>query len=114
MSIYATGWSIMVPTGSWGSPEWVEVYVQFVPCHIGHPKEYPEGDPYSEFLPPPVTDEEYEQEIPRAAVIVQSGRTEKEGQRYVDPVLVLSGREYLSLPFAEMLQRIYQGVKKPS
>ncbi len=113
MSIYATLWEIKVPRRHEFDDEWVEVYAQAVPPHIGHPSHYPEGDPYADFLPPVVQQYDPESNNPeqyRAVVIVQEGRAEKEGQRYTDPLLVLSGKEYASIPFHELLDRIHRAI----
>jgi len=45
MSIYATLWEIKIPRRHAFDEEWVEVYAQAVPAHIGHPSDYPAGDP---------------------------------------------------------------------
>lgn len=113
MSIYATLWEIKVPRRHRYDDEWVEVFAQAVPAHIGHPSTYPEGDPYADFLPPVVR--EYDPEtgnapFNRAVVILQEGRDKKDIQRYVDPLLVLSGEEYARIPFPELLERIYQAI----
>jgi len=97
MSIYSTLWEIQVPRHHYFDEEWVEVYAQAVPPHIGHPSQYPEGDPYRDFLPPVV--ENYDPEtgnapFDRAVVIVQRGRDKKDIQRYVDPLIVMTGEEY--------------------
>src|SRR5687768_468358 len=102
MSIYSTLWEIKIPKRHPFDEEWVEVHAQAVPAHIGHPSHYPAGDPYSEFLPPVV--QEYDPETDttphyRAVVIVQKGRDKKDGQRYVDPLIVMSGDEYAAVPF---------------
>jgi len=113
MSIYATLWEIKVPRGHAFDEEWMEVYAQAVPAHIGHPSGYPEGDPYSDFLPPVVQNYDAEtDEAPfhRAVVIVQKGRDRKDVQRYVDPLLVLSGEEYARIPFEELLERIHKAI----
>lgn len=112
MSIYATGWSIRLEMhppcslsfgrGEAYNPFYAEIYVQFVPGHIGHPSEYDE-DPYSEFLPPVVKDPDET----RAAVILLKGFDKKEVQRYLTPLLVLSGQEYAEAKFAELLADIY-------
>jgi hypothetical protein len=90
MSIYATLWEIKVPLRHEFDKEWVGVFAQAVPPHIGHPSGYPEGDTYGDFLPPVVMDYNPEQwddtQIQRAVVIVQRGRDRKEGQVYVDPL----------------------------
>src|SRR5437588_10636452 len=113
MSIYATKWEIMVPRRHSFDDEWVRVFAQAVPPHIGHPSEYPDGDPYIEFLPPAVQD--YDPEagtapFDRAVVIVQERRNEKIGQRYTDPLLVVSGEEYARIPFQELLDRIHKAI----
>src|SRR5207248_1474817 len=101
MSIYATLWEIMVPRRHCFDDEWVEVYAQAVPPHIGHPSHYPEGDLYGDFLPPVVQDYDPEtddwQGPYRAVVILQKGRDEKDVQRYVDPLMVLTGEEYAEM-----------------
>jgi hypothetical protein len=43
-------------------------------------------------------------------VIVQEGRDEKDGQRYVDPLLVMSGEEYTRIPFKALLDRIHKAM----
>ena len=112
MSIYATLWEIKVPRRHAFDDEWVEVYAQAVPPHIGHPSHYPEGDPYGDFLPPVVQD--YNPETGegsyRAVVIVQQDRSEKDIQRYVDPLIVMSGEEYARVGFAELLDRIHRAM----
>jgi hypothetical protein len=123
VSIYATLWVIRLEKpgppilflrAGDSPPEagWVEVFAQGVPPQIGQPSEGYECDPYEAFLPPLVDPYDPEDpEIPyRAVVIVQRGRHRKEGQRYVDPVLILSGAEYRRTPFPDLLQRIYQGI----
>lgn len=132
MSIYATLWniqvSIMVPatkptmefelSKERGYREiewrWVEVYAQSVPPHIGHPSSYPDGDPYADFLPPVVEHdpEDLEAIFPaRAVVILDEDHDEKDGQRYVNPLMVLTGVEYESMKFGELLGRIEEAVQ---
>jgi hypothetical protein len=113
VSIYATLWEIMVPRRHEFDDEWVKVFAQAVPAHIGHPSEYPEGDLYADFLPPVVQDynpETGEAPFHRAIVIVQEGRDKKDVQRYVDPLLVMSGEEYSRIPFQELLERIHRAM----
>ena len=57
MSIYATLWQLRFPrTGdAYERCEWVDVFAQGVPAHIGTPTPgygYEAGDPYHAFLPP--------------------------------------------------------------
>jgi|SRR5437899_2208602 len=113
MSIYATLWEIQVPRRHFFDTEWVRICAQSVPAHIGHPSEYPGGDPFAAFLPPIVP--EYDPktgEAPydRAVVIVQEGRERKDGQRYVDPLMTLTGEEYSQITFKELLDRIHKAV----
>jgi hypothetical protein len=113
MSIYATKWEIMVPRHHCFDDEWVRVYAQAVPPHIGHPSEYPDGDPYADFLPPVVHD--YDPTtgaapFDRAVVVVQEGRDKKIVQRYADPLLILSGEEYMRIPFQVLLDRIHKAI----
>jgi hypothetical protein len=111
MSIYATLWEIKVPRRHPFDEEWVEVFAQAVPPHIGHPSCYPEGDLYGDFLPPVVLNYDEETERPyRAVVIVQEGRSEKDIQRYVDPLIVMSGEEYARIPFEDLLDRIHKAI----
>jgi len=120
MSIYATLWNIKLPidkpsarAGAW-EESWVEVFAQAVPGHIGHPSHYPEGDPYADFLPPVSADYDpyADTGTNRAVVLVQSGRDRKEGQRYVDPLLVLTGADYDSISFQVLLERIEQALEQ--
>lgn len=118
MSIYCTGWrlkleisppeTLVVKPGMEFRPYFAEIYEQFVLGHIGHPAEGYETDPYADFLPPVVSDPN---EL-RAVVIVMKGYEEKDGQRYVDPVLVLSGEEYKAARFGELLERIRQRIEE--
>ena len=115
MSIYATLWSLRFPRfgDDYGGCEWVEVVAQGVPSHIGTPTPgfgYEDGDPYGKFLPPPVeVDAEGDSEFMRAVVFVIRG-TEKgtvySGQEYVNPLLVLSGRDYAAISFVDLHERI--------
>lgn len=109
MSIYATLWEFKLPHRHFLDEEWVSVCGQAVPAHIGHPSCYPEGDPYAYFLPPVVKEynpETSEAPYYRAVVIVMEGRDKKEGQRYIEPLLVLTGEEYARLTFQELFDRI--------
>jgi len=59
MSSDATLWSLKLPRfgDDYGGCEWIRVRGQGVPAHIGTPtpgQGYEDGDPYVEFLPPPV------------------------------------------------------------
>ena len=120
MSIYATLWSIQIqdPASSSTSPRWLKVTAQAVPPHIGSPTPgcgYEDGDPYSEFLPPPIgTDEDGHASYNRAVVFVAEGTrkgTARSGQEYLDPLLVLSGEEYARIPFQDLLERLQEAVR---
>ena len=111
MSIYATHWIVKFRRYGDAHPgcEWVEVIGQGVPAHIGTPSRghgYESGDPFSSFLPPAVPIPHNDDGTTlRAMVIVRQG-TEKVGQEYVRPLLVLSGSEYAAIPFLELHERI--------
>ena len=120
MSIYATLWSIQIrdPASPWTSPRWVEVTAQAVPPHIGSPTPgcgYETGDPYADFLPPPVeTDESGQAPYDRAVVFVTDDSrkgTARNGQEYADPLLVLTGEEYAKMPFQVLLDRLQEAVR---
>lgn len=111
MSIYATHWILKFPR--YGDAhlgcDWIEVIGQGVPAHIGTPSPghgYESGDPYASFLPPAIAMPDGEEGIAlRAMVIVREG-TEKVGQEYINPLLVLSGQEYARIPFTELHERL--------
>lgn len=115
MSIYATLWTLKFPKygDDYIDCEWIEVTAQAVPPHIGSPTPgmgYEEGDPYGEFLPPPLeTDKDGQHEFMRAVVIITE-QTKKGSprnpQEYLNPLLVLTGEEYSKISFAELHIRI--------
>ncbi len=87
---------------------------QGVPAHIGTPTPghgYEAGDPYAEFLPPavPIVDES-DMTALRAMVIVKEG-TKKVGQRYVQPLLTLSGDEYKAMRFEDLYARVCDALR---
>lgn len=115
MSIYATLWKLRFPKeGDYlHGCDWIEVTAQAVPPHIGSPTPgcgYEKGDPYAEFLPPPVkTDAEGFAPVNRAVVFVTEHSikgTARSPQEYVSPLLVLTGKEYAQMPFEELHGRI--------
>lgn len=120
MSIYATLWSIQIqdPASPSTMPRWVTVTAQAVPPHIGSPTPgcgYEDGDPYADFLPPPVeTNEDGEAEYSRAVVFVteetQKG-TARNGQEYIDPLLVLTGEEYAKMSFQTLLGKLEEAIR---
>jgi hypothetical protein len=120
MSIYATLWTLQFPKNgdNYIGCEWIEVIAQGVPSHIGSPTPgcgYKEGDPYADFLPPPVeTDENGEAEYLRAVVFVAKGTpkgTARSAQEYVNPLLVLTGKEYATITFADLHTRICDALR---
>jgi hypothetical protein len=120
MSIYATLWSLMFPQfgDDYVGCEWVEVVAQGVPGHIGTPTpgfDYEDGDLFAQFLPPPVTvDSEGNSEFMRAVVFVTRGTakgTPRSPQEYVNSLLVLSGRDYASITFADLHERICDALR---
>jgi hypothetical protein len=109
MSIYATLWEIGLPHRYHFDEQFIKVFAQAVPAHIGHPSMYPDGDPYADFLPPVVQDydpETGEAPFHRAVFIICEDRSTKDGQRYIDPMLVLTGEEYAKSTFDELIHRI--------
>lgn len=123
MSIYATLWSIQVqdPASPSTSPRWVKVTAQAVPPHIGSPTAecgYEAGDPYADFLPPPVETEDGGQAPYDRAVVFVTEETEKgtarNGQEYVDPLLVLTGEEHAKMAFQVLLDRLQETVRSGS
>lgn len=115
MSIYATRWKLRFPKEGdylYGC-DWIEVTAQAVPPHIGSPTPgcgYEEGDPFAEFLPPPVkTDAEGFAPVNRAVVFVTEHSikgTARNPQEYVSPLLLLTGKEYAQMTFEELHGRI--------
>ena len=116
MSIYSSLWSLRFPrfgddhTGC----EWVEVWAQGVPGHIGTPtpgQSYETGDPFGDFLPPPVVIRPDDDACQWRAVVFVRAATPKVGQRYVDPLLVISGEEYKRATFSELHTRICDALR---
>jgi hypothetical protein len=116
MSIYSTQWILKFPRfgNSHSGCEWVTVIGQGVPSHIGTPTPghgYESGDPYSDFLPPavPLVAEDEDSGL-RAIVIVREG-TQKVGQEYIGPLMVLSGEAYAAMPFQVLHDRICDALR---
>lgn len=120
MSIYATLWRLKFPrygdvhTGC----DWIEVTAQGVPPHIGSSTSglgYEGGDPYADFLPPaPVTDQDGQAEFMRAFVIITEERvkgTVRHPQEYSNPLLMLDGKQYASMTFDELHNRICDALR---
>ena len=115
VSIYATLWKLKFPKDGddFMGCDWIEVTAQGVPPHIGSPSPgsgYEDGDPYGAFLPPPVAvDTEGNAPHMRAVVFIsefaQKG-TDRNGQEYPSPLLVLTGEAYDKITFAELHDQI--------
>jgi hypothetical protein len=103
-SIYATQWIVKFPRfGDVHSGcEWVSVIGQGVPDHIGTPTPgygYEDGDPYAGFLPPAIALTAGDEGTALRAMVIVKEHTEKVGQEYIGPLVVLSGEEYATMPF---------------
>ena len=120
MSIYATLWTLKFPKEGddhFGC-EWIRVSAQAVPAHVGSPTPgcgYEAGDPYAAFLPPAVaTDADGDAPFHRAVAIVTEYSikgTERSGQEYPSPLLLLTGEEYARLTFEELHRRIRDALR---
>jgi hypothetical protein len=120
MSIYATLWTLKFPKegDDYQGCDWIEVTAQGVPAHIGSPSPgagYESGDPYGAFLPPPVElNADGDAPHMRAVVFVteftEKG-TERSGQEYQSPLLVLTGEEYDKITFADLYKRICSALR---
>ncbi len=115
MSIYATLWKLKFPKegDEHLGCEWIEVTAQAVPPHVGSPTPgngYEDGDPYAAFLPPALeTDSEGQARYDRAVIFVTEYTikgTDRSGQEYASPLLVLTGEEYARITFEALHRRI--------
>src|SRR5438128_12412197 len=97
---YATLWRLQFPRhgDAYIGCEWVEVFAQGVPAHIGTPTPgygYEAGDPFEAFLPPAIRiDDAAAEENLRAVVFITSltkKGTPRSGQEYESPLLMLTG-----------------------
>ena len=120
MSIYATLWTLQFPKEGDNhlDCEWIKVTAQAVPAHIGSPtpgQGYETGDPFAAFLPPAVkTDAEGNAPFDRAVVFVTEHSlkgTERSGQEYLSPLLVLTGEEYARLTFEQLHDRLCDALR---
>jgi len=115
VSIYATLWTLKFPKegDELVGCEWIQVRAQAVPAHVGSPTPgcgYEDGDPYAAFLPPAVvTDADGDAPYHRAVVIVteySAKGSERSGQEYLSPLVVLTGEEYARVTFEDLYRRI--------
>ena len=120
MSIYATLWKLKFPTHGDNYPgcEWITVTAQGFPAHIGSPTPAggnEAGDPFAAFLPPALpVNEQGESEYQRAVVLVKEGtpkETNRSPQEYVEPLLVLTGKEYALMTFETLYARICKALR---
>ena len=120
MSIYATLWTLKFPKegDEHLGCECIDVRAQAVPAHVGSPTpgcSYEKGDPYAAFLPPALaTDADGNAPFHRAVVIVTEHSikgTERSGQEYVSPLLLLTGEQYARLTFPELHERICDALR---
>ncbi len=92
----------------------MEVWGQAAPKHIGSPTPghgYEKGDPYADFLPPAIEVALDDENPPHRAVAIVRANTPKDGQRYLDPLLVLTGAEYARMSFSEIHGRICDALR---
>ncbi|MGI9296750.1 MAG: hypothetical protein ACR2QC_02485 [Gammaproteobacteria bacterium] len=119
MSIYATLWTLKFPRDGECAIEdedWVEVFAQGVPAFIGT---YPDQEDYVASFLPPCPPEHYGNEdgVIRAVVFVTDETdkgTERSGQEYVDPLLVLTGLEYEAISFKGLHDKICEALRHAS
>lgn len=120
MSIYATLWTLRFPKegDEQLGCEWIAVRAQAVPAHVGTPTPgmgYESGDPFAAFLPRAVeTDADGHARFHRAVVVVTEHSikgTERSGQEYLSPLLVLTGERYARMPFEELHERICEALR---
>jgi hypothetical protein len=103
MSIYASLHEFSVRR--FGDEHDTRLWVQGVPGHIDY------TGPEWQWLPPPI--EDLDGGKLRAVVVVEVGSakgTERCGQEYVDPLLILSGQEWEQLSFDAVMRRIEQAL----
>ena len=107
MSIYATLWELKFPLygQSHTDCEWETVVAQGVPEHVGE-----EGDDYLAFLPRRQGSIE---DGLRAVVFIrklEEKGTERSAQEYLNPLLIISGKEYSSTSFANLHERLTEAL----
>jgi hypothetical protein len=112
MGIYYTIRVIKVETsdyvGTTSENEFRKIIFRAVPGSVGHPGNGYDEDPYKDSLPPPPAN----MDDLRAVVVLQEGHTDQGDGLYTEPLFVLSGKEYLEIPFVEMTRRIHLALKK--
>ena len=120
MSIYTTLWQLRFPrTGDAREGcEWVNVFAQGVPAHIGTPTPgygYEACDPYDAFLPPPLRiGVDGSEDGLRAVVFVTADTkkgTSRGAQEYESPLLVLTGAEYEVMRFQDLHDQLCDALR---
>ncbi|MGH2725899.1 MAG: hypothetical protein ACRDKS_02870, partial [Actinomycetota bacterium] len=117
MSIYATLWKLKFPKDGDEYPgcEWITVIAQGVPAHVGSQENGSRGaDPFAAFLPALSSTCADRDDALRAVVFVTEGTpkgTARSAQEYVDPLLVLTGEAYASMPFEALYSRICDALR---
>jgi hypothetical protein len=120
MSIYAPLWHLQFPRqgDTHVGCEWVDVFAQGVPAHIGTPTAgygYESGDPFESFLPPALRIEDgVTEDDLRAVVFLDSTSTKgtsRSGQEYEAPLLVLTGTEYAMMSFQALHDRLCDALR---
>jgi hypothetical protein len=104
MSIYATLAHFGIKR--FGDKAIIEILVQSVPAHIE------DTGPMWDFLPPPV---DPEGKISRAVFFVEPGEekgTDRCGQEYVRPLLMLTGKEYREIRFIDLMFRLEEALDR--
>lgn len=114
MSIYAGGFDFQlnVTPYSFGDRNWIRITMQSVPSHIGAKWNGYESDIYSYFLPPTIP-EELEDEYDRAIVFCHEfdrKGTDRNGQEWHDPLLILTGKEFKEISWLEVMSRLQHAV----
>ena len=108
MSIYATLWELKFPLygQSHTDCEWETVIAEGVPAHIGE-----DGDAdYLAFLP---QREGSIEDGLRAVVFIrklEEKGTERSAQEYLNPLLMISGKDYSAASFANLHERLTEAL----
>jgi hypothetical protein len=104
MRIYATQWALRFPRfGDFHiGCEWVTVLAQAVPAHVANLA----GGGYHTFLPP--FHEAVANDLWTVVFVIEGAAkgTERSGQEYASPLLVLSGKAYAAIPFGVLHARL--------
>lgn len=107
MSIYASIGELFLSDDDMDDAESLEdlvfVYIQAVPGHIR------DVGPKWEWLALPVEDDDALRAVFFCAPWTEKG-TERNGQEYTDYLLQLTGEEYASTPFPEVLRRLSEAI----